>query len=139
MDSRPTGQTPHRPVRKKGIAVQAESIRQTHEQTRLAPATQAEKKLLSSAFHFESAKTHESGTFISVTATLIRHPVFKTEVVVIDSCAPFTLRGTGVPNSRSHAHCATIVGDWEQSSGESRLYVDLTSFPTSIVGIHDFF
>ncbi len=76
---------------------------------------------------------------MSVTVTLILHPVFKTEDLVIDSCAPHTLRGTCVPNSRSHAHCATIVGDWEEPSGESRLYVDMTSFPTRIAGIHDFF
>ncbi len=30
-------------------------------------------------------------------------------------------RDSSGPESRSDAHCATIVGDWEQPSGESRL------------------
>ena len=29
-------------------------------------------------------------------------------------------RDSSRPNSRSDAHCATIVGDWEEPSGESR-------------------
>ncbi len=30
-------------------------------------------------------------------------------------------RASAGPNSRSDAHCVTIVGDWEEPSGESRL------------------
>ena len=30
-------------------------------------------------------------------------------------------RDSSGPDSRSDAHCATIVGDWEEPSGESRL------------------
>ena len=30
-------------------------------------------------------------------------------------------RDSSGPNSRSDAHCATIFGDWEEPSGESRL------------------
>ncbi len=39
-------------------------------------------------------------------------------------------RDSSGPDSRSDAHCATIVGDWEEPSGESRLNLDI---PTSLV------
>ncbi len=32
-----------------------------------------------------------------------------------------TYRASSGPDSRSDAHCATIVGNWEEPSGESRL------------------